>query len=117
MTLASCPREIITPSHVAEELADGRKRGMADALQVGDQGGQPRPDQAAVARSRAGSGGVMHLAAVGAPARVAPVLLDQERHRGDIDLLDDAGRSSPVGPQPVAAAGADVQEVIVAGAW
>ena len=32
---------------VADELADGRERSVADPLEVGDQGGQLRPDQAA----------------------------------------------------------------------
>src|SRR3954468_5913450 len=54
----------------------------------------------------------MHLAAVGAPAGVAAVLLDQDRHRGDLDLLDDAHVVAG-GPQAPAAVGADLHEVVM----
>jgi len=54
--------------HVADELADGRERGVTDPLEVGDDGGQPRPGQAAA--------------------------LDRERERGVIASCDSGGTKS-----------------------
>src|SRR5262249_60271557 len=59
-------------------------------------------------------GGVMHLAAGGAPARVAAMLLDQDRYLGYLDLLDDPHVVAS-GPQATAAVRADLWEVLVRG--
>ena len=72
---------------------------MADALEVGDQGGQPRPDQAAPFRPRRAvrpNG----PSAVRAPTGVAAVLLDLQGHHGNLDLLNDAGVVPGTGCRP-----------------
>ena len=82
---------------------------MAEALEVGDQRGQSRADQAAL-------GNVFRqVRLVGLGAAVAPVfgtgvLLDVQLGRFDIDLLDDAGQGA-AGTQLAATAGAAGQLV------
>jgi hypothetical protein len=60
---------------VAEELADGRVGGVANALEVGDQGGQVRPQQAPLDDDRR-QHAVVDLVAARAVALVLAVFLD-----------------------------------------
>jgi site-specific DNA recombinase len=62
---------------VAEELADGRVRAVANALEVGDQGGQVRPQQAPLDDDRRRHA-VVDLVAARAVALVLAVLLDPQ---------------------------------------
>jgi hypothetical protein len=97
---------------VADELADGRVRGMTDSLEVGDDGGEARPRQAA-ALDRQRERGVIFLGAVGTPPRMTAVLVDLQRHGGDVDLLNHDGLGSDGLMQSPSTRGAEVQEVIV----
>src|SRR5205807_2095705 len=97
--------------HIAEELADGRERGVAGPLEVGDQRGQGRPDQA-TPRDPRRERGLIHLPAMGTPPRMAAMLLDRQRHLADVDLLDHPWREGAGGVQILAARGAGVQAVI-----
>src|ERR1700730_200165 len=99
------------PDDIAEELADGRERGVAGPLEIGDESGQPRSDQA-TAFDGQGERGIAQLLAVGAPPRVTAMLFDRQRHLMDLDLLDDA-RGGGGGLQAVSAAGAEEQDVVV----
>src|SRR5512135_2076611 len=60
-------------------------------LEVGDQRGQGRPDQAAALDPR-WERGLVELLATRAPSRMAAMLLDRQRHLADVDLLDHPGR-------------------------
>jgi hypothetical protein len=99
--------------HIAEELADRGVGGVAEAFEVSDQSGQARAGQTA-AFDHVGHDAIMDLAAVRAPAGVASVLLDQQRHLDNLDLLNDAnvvtGRT-----QTVTAIGANLRDIIVRG--
>jgi hypothetical protein len=71
---------------------------VADPLEVGDLRGQSGPDQAAALdtdRER----GLVALVAMGAPPGMPAMLLDQQRHVPDIDLLDHPRRDRDHGPQ------------------
>jgi hypothetical protein len=74
--------------HVTEELADGRERGVADVLQVGDQGRQAGLEQPFLAHGL-GPLGVMDLAAPRAPVGVGTVLLAGDDDLTDLGLLGD----------------------------
>ena len=87
---------------------------MTDPLEVGDDGGQPRPGQAA-ALDRERERGVMGLATVGAPSRMTAVLVDLQGHVADVNLLDDLDRFGVGQVQVPAAAGAGVEEVVGGG--
>ena len=76
---------------IAEELADGRERGVAGSLEIGDESDQAGSDQAAAFDGQ-GERGIAQLLAVGAPPRVTAMLFDRQRHLMDLDLLDDARR-------------------------
>ena len=95
--------------HVAEKLADGGERGVADALHKGDQGRQPRAEQPRLdhgVRQRR----VMELLAVGAPVGQASMLGDDRRCFGDFDLLQHVGRTLGQ-PKRTATVGATIQGV------
>src|SRR4051812_11755182 len=96
---------------IAEELADGRERGVARPLEIGNQSGQARSHQAATFDGQ-GERGIAHLLAMGTPPRVTAMLFDRQRHLRDLDLLDDARRGGG-GLQAVSATGAEVQDVVV----
>ena len=84
---------------------------MAAPLEIGDQGGQPRPGQAA-ALDRDGERAVRLLAAVRAPSRMTAMFMDLQGYRGEVDPLDD-DRLSVIGQEQVtAAAGAGIQQVV-----
>src|SRR5262249_9083367 len=96
---------------IADELADGRVRGVTDPLEVGDDGGQPRPGQA-TALDRQREWGVTFLPATGTPPRMAAVLVDLQGHGGDVDLLDHDRRAVVGQEQVPSATGAGVQKVV-----
>src|SRR5258705_6716756 len=99
------------PDDIAEELADGRERGVARPLEIGDESGQPRSEQAAAFDGQ-GEHGIAQLLAVGAPRRMTAMLFDRQRHLMDLDLLDDA-RCGGGGLQAMSAGGAELPEVVV----
>ena len=96
---------------IADELADGRERSMADPLEVGDQSSQLGPDQAA-AFDPDGKRSLVKLLATRAPSRMTAVLLDRQRHLIDVDLLDHTGLGPGRGFQPVAAPGTKIETII-----
>ena len=79
-------------------------------LEVGDQGGQVRPQQAPVDDDRR-QHAVVDLVAARAVALVLAVFLDPQRDHSQFDLLYDA-RTEAGRPQGLAAIGADVHAVI-----
>jgi hypothetical protein len=84
---------------------------MADPLEVGDQGGQFGPDQAAAVdpdwkRCR------IELLTTRAPCRMTAVLLNRQRHLIDVDLLDHTGLAPGCGFQPMAAPGTKIDTMI-----
>jgi hypothetical protein len=76
--------------HVAQELADGGEGGVTDALEVRDQGGQPRAEQAP-RLDGCGQGRLVEPGAVVAPVPGAGVLLDGQRGLLEVDLLHHLG--------------------------
>src|SRR6267142_1643924 len=96
---------------IAEELANGGEGGVAGPLEVGDQRGEARSDQAA-ALDHQGERGMAHLPAVRTPPRMTAMLFDRQRHLVDLDLLDDA-RCGGGGLQAMSAGGAELPEVVV----
>src|SRR3954454_12582394 len=107
--LADDPGELPTrdrhPDDITEELADGREGGVAGPLEVGDQGGQRRPDQAAT-RDPRGERGLVELLAMRAPSWMAAMPFDRQRDLADIDLLDPPRRDGEGGMQVEPAGGA-----------
>src|SRR5260370_784932 len=79
--------------NVTQELACGREGGMAEALEVGNQGRQAWPDQATFG-DVFGQGCFVGLFTSAAPVFGTGVLLDGQLGRLDIDLLDDQGQSA-----------------------
>src|SRR5512135_1293126 len=74
-------------------------------------GGQPRPGQAA-ARDRQWQRGVTFLVAMGAPSRMAAMLMDLQGYGGDLDLLDHDGLGVVGQEQMAATRGTGVQQVV-----
>jgi len=75
---------------------------VAEALEVGDQGGQTRPDQTAssdVPRQRRPAG----LLAAGTPVLGEGVFLNGQLGRLDVDLLDDSDQLGVAAQRPTAA--------------
>src|SRR5262249_33169886 len=97
--------------YVAQELADGGKGGVTNALEEADQGRQVRPGQAGL-NHRFGQRRVMHLLALGAPVGVSAVLLNLDGNLLNLDLLHDARSFIGVLQRP-AAVRAAVEDVIV----
>ena len=75
---------------IADELPDGRERCMTDPLEVGDQGSQFGPDQAA-AFDPDWKWSRIKLLTTRAPSRMTAVLLNRQRHLIDLNLLDHTG--------------------------
>ena len=96
---------------IADELADGRERGMTDPLEVGDQGGQSGSDQAAAFDSD-GQRSLVKLLTTRAPSRMTAVLLNRQRHVVDVNLLDDSGLAPGRRFQVLAAAGTKIDPII-----
>ena len=92
---------------IADELPDGRERSMADPLEVGDQGRQSGPNQAA-AFDPDWKRGLVELLATRAPSRMTAVLLNRQRHLLDVNLLDHTGLAPGRGFQPMAAPGTKI---------
>ena len=82
---------------------------MADALEVSNQGGQPRAEQAPLLDGR-GQGRLVGPGAVLTPVFGAGVLPDGQRGLLEIDLLHHPSQAA-VAAQRAATAGAGVQEV------
>jgi hypothetical protein len=96
---------------IAEELADRGEGGVTGPLEVGDQGRQMGPGQAAAFdphRER----GLVELPAMRAPPRMTAMLLNHQRHFLDVDLLDHPGRDRAEGLQILSAPGAEVDVMI-----
>src|ERR1017187_176433 len=96
---------------IADELPDRREGSMAGPLEVGDQGGQFGPNQAAAfdpdwKRCR------IELLTTRAPSRMTAVLLNRQRHLIDVDLLDHTGLAPGRGFQPMAAPGTKIDTMI-----
>ena len=96
---------------IADELANGRERSMADPLEVGDQSRQFGPNQAA-AFDPDGKWGLVKLLATRAPRRMAAVLLNRQRHLMDVNLLDHTGLAPGGGFEPMAAPGTEIDTMI-----
>lgn len=77
--------------HVAEKLADRGERSVTDSLEKSDQCRHAWPHQAGLDHFP-GERGVVHEATAGTPIRQTAMLLDAQRHGGDLHLLDDARR-------------------------
>src|SRR4051812_12078702 len=84
---------------------------MAGPLEVGDPRGQGRPDQATTLDRRR-ERSLVHLLTMRAPSRMTAVLLDRQRHRDDVALLDHPRREGQRGLQVLAARGAGVEVMI-----
>ena len=84
---------------------------MADPLEVGDQGGQLGPDQAA-SFDPDWKRGLVELLTTWAPPGMTVVLLDRQRHVLDVNLLDHTGLAPERGFQPMAAPGAKIDTMI-----
>ena len=100
----------LEPQHVAAEPAGGRERTVADALEPGNQGRQPRADQAGLLDLRRQSG-VVDPPAMRAPGGVGSMLGDHQWYLGKFHLLERAGRTIRR-PHPSAAVGAAVRAVV-----
>jgi hypothetical protein len=111
MIRASSPRRDRHPRDVAEELADGREGSMAGPLEVGDPGGQGRPDQAAPFDPRR-ERGLVHLLTVRAPSGMTAMLFDRQGQLANVDLLDHPWRDRQGREQVRAAAGAGVEAMV-----
>ena len=102
-----------SPDDVAEELADGRERGVAGPLEVGDQGGQARPDQAAALDRPAGAGPSASSGSAGTIPDDCDAPGSPAGTSRDVDLLDDAVAAMVrAGCRSMAAAGAGVEAIV-----
>src|SRR5512135_2948381 len=84
---------------------------MTDPLEVRDEGGQGRPDQAAP-RDPRGEWGLVELLALRTPSRMTAMLLDPQRHLANLDLLDYPRCDGQCRTQVVPARGAGVEVMI-----
>ena len=84
---------------------------MAGSLEVGDERRQGRSDQATALDGRR-QWGLVHLVAVRAPAGMTAMLLDEQGHHADIDLLDHPWRQAGGGLEAVTTAGAGVDAMV-----
>src|SRR5512135_1508449 len=84
---------------------------MTDPLEVSDEGGQGRPDQAAP-RDPRGEWGLVELLALRTPSRMTAMLLDPQRHLANLDLLDYPRCDGQCRTQVVPARGAGVEVMI-----
>src|SRR3954466_10162713 len=84
---------------------------MTDTLEVGDQGGQSGPDQAA-AFDPDGQRSRIKLLTTRAPSRMTAVLLNRQRHVVDVNLLDDSGLGPGRGFHALAAPGTKIDPII-----
>jgi hypothetical protein len=82
---------------------------MADALEVGDHGGQARADESG-AEDGVRESAVMDLLAGRTPKRQATMFLDDEGDLANIDLLDDARRQID-GLHAISAMRAEIENV------
>jgi hypothetical protein len=109
MILLNSPPRNRHADDIAEKGPRRRKRGMASALQIGDQGGQLRTGQPAFLDVRRHGGLETPLAAV-APVFGTDVFFDGQRGPGDVDLLHDLGEVA-IAMQTPAAAGTGIEQV------
>ena len=99
------------PNNVADELADGGVRSVADSLEVGDQGRQLGTNQAA-AFDADGQRRLELLLTVRAPPWMTAMLLDLQRHVVDVDLLDHPGQNRRHRLQVMAATGTEIEAIV-----
>lgn len=75
------------PHDIPEELANRRERRVTGPLEVSNQAGQFGTHQSTV-RDRRRQRSLVDLLAMRAPSRMTAMLLNRERHFGDVHLLD-----------------------------
>ena len=84
---------------------------MTNPFEIGDQGGQFGSDQAA-AFDPDGKRSLAKLPTTRAPSGMTVMLLNRQRHRFDVNLLDHTGLAPERGFQPMAALGTKIDTVI-----
>ena len=80
----------LDPDNITDKLANGGKRGVANAFHIGHQRGEPGPEKLAFLDFRR-QRGIMKLLATWAPIGPTAMLFDANRHVDDFDLLHHAG--------------------------